>query len=286
MTTRTDELLVALAQQRVDRDPRANLAAVDGYAAQAAAVGARLLLLPEGIIARDPADEAYASDHAQPLDGPFVAGLAEISARHDLTLAATVHLVADGAADRQRPTNSLLVLRRGEVVARYDKLHLYDAFASRESDSVQPGVEVPALVEVDGWRLGLMTCYDVRFPELARALALAGADALLLPAAWVRGPLKEEHWRVMVTARALENTVYVLACGEAGERNIGRSMVVDPLGVTVADAGEVPGLLLARLGADRLDAARERLPVLSNRRFAPPTLASPDAVAVGAGGQQ
>ena len=94
-----------------------------------------------------------------------------------------------------------------------------------------PGDEVPPLLEVDGLRFGMMTCYDLRFPELARRLAVDGADALLVPAAWVKGPLKEHHWEVLATARALDNTCYVVAVGECGPRNIGASMVVDPLGV-------------------------------------------------------
>jgi len=102
---------------------------------------------------------------------------------------------------------------------------------------------------------------------MARLLAVRGADVLVLPAAWVRGPLKEHHWRTLVTARALENTVYVVASGECGPRNIGQSIVVDPLGVPIAQAGEEPTVIAATLSAERLSTAREQLPVLANRRF-------------------
>lgn len=142
----------------------------------------------------------------------------------------------------------------------------------KESTNVTPGTEIPPLLEIAGLRVGLMTCYDVRFPEMARRLALDGADLLVLPAAWVRGPLKEMHWEVLVTARALENTCYVAATGECGERNIGCSMVVDPLGVVTARAGEGPALVFADIDPERLAHARRVLPVLANRRFAPPEL--------------
>ena len=119
----------------------------------------------------------------------------------------------------------------------------------------------------------MMTCYDLRFPELARRLAVDGADALLVPAAWVKGPLKEHHWEVLATARALDNTCYVVAVGECGPRNIGASMVVDPLGVAIARAAEQDALLYAELDPRRLAQARQALPVLANRRFARPELA-------------
>lgn len=117
-----------------------------------------------------------------------------------------------------------------------------------------------------------MTCYDVRFPELARRLALDGAQVLVLPAAWVKGPLKESHWELLVRARALENTAYVVAVGECGVRNIGNSMVVDPLGVVVVQAPETPALVYADVDPARLSYAREVLPSLDNRRFATPRL--------------
>ena len=145
-----------------------------------------------------------------------------------------------------RVFNVLVTVRDGEIVAQYRKLHLYDAFSAKESTNVKPGEEIPGIIEVAGLKVGVMTCYDLRFPEMARRLAVDGADVIVLPAAWVRGLGKEAHWEVLVTARALENTCYVVAVGECGERNIGASMVVDPLGVAIARAGEAPTLRLRR----------------------------------------
>lgn len=226
-----------------------------------AAADADLLVLPEGVLARFTDDFARIRTAAQPIDGPFVTALAQASG--STTTVFGIH----EQTENERPFNTLVAVRDGAVVSTYRKLHLYDAFSSRESDNVTAADTVPALVDVNGWKVGLMTCYDLRFPELARLLAVAGGDVIALPAAWVRGPLKEHHWATLLAGRALDNTVYVAASGEAGPRNIGRSAVVDPLGVTVAAAAENESLIHTVLDRARLDDARSRLPVLANRRF-------------------
>ena len=268
-----DRLKVALGQMRVGPRAEDNLRRCMALMRRAASEGARLIVLPEGVIARDPADPALCARRAERLDGPFVEGLLEASRGIPVAVACTVHVLPRDAGGKV--SNVHLVAQGGKLLAAYRKLHLYDAFASRESDTVEAGREVPPLVEIDGWRLGLMTCYDLRFPELARRLALDGADALVVPAAWERGPLKESHWELMARARALENTVYVLAVSEVSAQNIGCSMAVDPLGVAVARAGGgSEAFLTAELSREALRQARLALPVLANRRFRAPELAS------------
>jgi predicted amidohydrolase len=259
---------VALGQFAVSREWQHNAATCRRLMSEARAGGADLLVLPEGILARDIADPDIVLRTAQPVDGPFVTQLLDASRGSALTIMTSVHV----PAEQGRVWNLLIVVRDGRIVARYKKLHLYDAFSAMESANVMPGAEIPPLVEISGLKVGLMTCYDVRFPELARRLALDGADVLVLPSAWVKGPLKEAHWEVLVTARALENTCYVVAVGECGERNIGNSLVVDPLGVAVARAAEAPVLVFAELDPARIVHARKVLPVLINRRFARPEL--------------
>jgi predicted amidohydrolase len=229
---------------------------------------ADLLVLPEGIIARDPADPDFSRKHAQALDGPFMAKLLEASTGSALTVTMCIHVPTAGP----RASNVLVAIQGGRIIGQYRKLHLYDAFVTKESLNVEPGNEIPDLIEVGGLKVGLMTCYDVRFPEMARRLVLDGAEVLVLPSAWVKGPLKEAHWEVMITARALENTCYVLAAGECGPRNIGLSMAVDPLGVAVARATEGPGLVFVDVEPARIEQARRELPVLANRRFEKPQL--------------
>ncbi|KAB8286859.1 hydrolase [Bifidobacterium ramosum] len=276
--TDTASLPVAIAQYTVARESERNLMMIDAFARDTADGGARVLVLPEGLIARDGDDDSFAAAHAQPLDGPFVTGLRRVSADRHITLMGTVHVVpaiprhGETQSDA-RVSNMFLVIRDGEIVASYSKLHLYDAFSARESDAVLPGTTLPPVVDVDGWRLGVMTCYDLRFPETARSLAVRGADAIVVSAAWVRGDLKEAHWKLLTAARAVENTCYVLACSEVGTRNIGCSRIISPMGEVIGEADdEHPGLVVATLSRDRLETARRVLPVLANRRFADPQL--------------
>ncbi|MCW5238436.1 deaminated glutathione amidase [Verminephrobacter eiseniae] len=262
---------VALGQFAVRPEWQRNADTCLELMAQAGRERADLLVLPEGVLARDITDPDLVRRSAQPLDGPFVTRLLQASRSAPLT-GLTVMMCVHVPAANGKVFNLLIALRDGHILAQYRKLHLYDAFSAQESANVMPGDEVPPLIEVAGLKLGLMTCYDLRFPELARRLALDGAEVLVLPAAWVKGPLKEAHWELLLSARALENTCYAVAAGECGERNIGHSMVVDPLGVVVARAAESPALLIAALDPARIAHARRVLPVLANRRFARPEL--------------
>ncbi len=259
---------IALGQFAVTPDWRENLETVKNFIHRAAQGEAKLLILPEDILAADMTDPDIVRREAQPLDGPYISGLIDALQGTELTVAACIPVSHPG----DRVLNCLVVINAGGLIASYRKLHLYDAFSMKESDRFIPGNEVPPLVTIDGIRVGLMTCYDVRFPELARRLTLDGADLIALPAAWVRGPGKEWHWEVMATARALENTIYVAAVGECGPRNIGCSMLIDPLGVPVVRAGIEPDLLFADISKERIRKARDVLPVLLNRRFADPEL--------------
>jgi predicted amidohydrolase len=158
--------------------------------------------------------------------------------------------------------------REGQLVATYRKLHLYDAFGERESDWVVAGeIENPEVFGWSGFTVGLQTCYDIRFPEVTRRIVDAGADLVLLPAEWVRGPLKEHHWRTLVTARALENTIYIAAADHAPPIGAGNSMVVDPMGVELVTIGESSGVAIAWVSPERIAAVRAVNPALSLRRF-------------------
>ena len=265
---------ITVGQFASTEDWETNLKTCQDLVDRAAGGGADLLVLPEGSLALFVDEPARIRDAAQPLDGPFVTGLVGRTRGSSTTVVAGVHVPAEDG----RVHNTLVAARDGGIVATYRKLHLYDAFGSRESDNVVPATGGPVVIDCAGWKVGLMTCYDVRFPEMARLLADQGAQVLALPAAWVRGPAKEWHWEVMVTARALENTCYVAASGECGRRNIGASMVVDPLGTARARLGAAPGLLWTSADAGELADARRRLPVLADRRFAVDPTVRPAAV--------
>ncbi|MBN3181434.1 deaminated glutathione amidase [Pectobacterium brasiliense] len=259
---------VALGQFAVDREWQQNATTITELMSAAQQNGSDLLVLPEGVLARDITNPNMVLTAAQPLDGSFISHLLEASKGSNLTTMLCVH-IPNGEG---KVWNTLLALRNGEIVAQYRKLHLYDAFSVQESENVLAGEDVPPLLSIAGLNVGLMTCYDIRFPELARRLVLDGADVLVLPSAWIKGPLKEAHWELLVRARALENTAYLVAVGECGVKNIGNSMVVDPLGVVVVQAPETPALIYADIDPERLAYARQILPVLANRRFQKPTL--------------
>lgn len=260
---------VALGQFAVAPEWTTNLDECAALIARSITEGVRLLILPESIIAADMTDPRITVRTAQPLDGPFVNGLINALTGTDLTLICCI-----ATPDASGLThNCQIVVNATGVIASYRKLHLYDAFNMKESNDYIPGKELPPIVQIGTVKVGLMTCYDVRFPEAARSLAVRGAHLLTVPAAWVRGPAKEWHWEVMLTARALENTCYVAGVGECGPRNIGMSMLVDPLGTAVVRAGSSPALLIATIDLEHLRHTRTSLPVLANRRFRDPELA-------------
>ncbi|TFC83564.1 carbon-nitrogen hydrolase family protein [Cryobacterium sp. TMT3-29-2] len=258
---------VAVAQFAPGREPAVNLAAMHALAETAVARGARLIVFPEYSAFFEPVMGPSFVAAAEPLDGPFVRALAALAA--DLGVYVVAGML-ESTDDPNRFSNTLVAVDpAGSLVAKYRKLHLYDAFGERESDWVRAGaVEEPETFDVEGLRVGLQTCYDIRFPEMTRRLVDAGAELVLVPAEWVRGPLKEQHWRTLLTARALENTVYLAAADHAPPVGVGNSMVVDPMGVELVTIGETTDVAVAWVLPERLSAVRARNPALVLRRFA------------------
>lgn len=260
----TDTLAIGVAQFAPTADTAANLEAIAELVATASSRGARLVVFPEySSYFVDPFDTSLA-ENAQALDGPFVQSLAEIARRHDVVVVAG--LLESG--DDRRIRNTVVAVGAEGLLAHYRKLHLYDAFGQRESDWVQAGeLEPPQTFEHGGLRFGLMTCYDLRFPEVGRLLVDAGADVFLVPAEWVRGPLKEHHWRTLLHARAIENTVYVAAADHPPPLGVGNSLVVDPQGVEVAAIGTATDVAVAHLDIGALERVRRVNPSLRLRRL-------------------
>lgn len=254
---------IALAQTVAGPDKDANLGRLLELAGAAAAGGARLVVFPECSMAALAPDRGL-KPVAEPVDGPFVTALAEAAGRHRVAIVAGMY---ESIADDERVHNTVVALGAGgELLGAYRKIHLYDAFGYCESDRIRPGDGATLRFTLDGIRVGVQTCYDVRFPELSRHLALRGAELILLPAAWVHGLLKESHWEVLLRARAIENTVYVAAAGLTGRPYSGGSMLVDPMGVPVAMAGEVEALLLGEVDPERVRAVRRTNPSLDHLR--------------------
>ncbi|WP_454151235.1 carbon-nitrogen hydrolase family protein [Microbacterium lacticum] len=255
---------VAVAQFAPTAEEGANLAAIDELTARAVARGAEVVLFPEyASYFVDPFDDTLHA-HAQDVDGDFTRGLREIASRYGAVVVAG--LVERGAGDRVR--NAVVAVGADGVRAVYRKLHLYDAFGQRESDWVEAGTpSVPETFEVGGLRFALMTCYDLRFPEVARVLADAGAHVVLTAAEWVRGPLKEHHWRTLVHARAIENTLYVAGADHPPPLGVGASLIVDPQGVELAGVGTATDVAVAFVDAAVIERVRRVNPALALRRF-------------------
>jgi predicted amidohydrolase len=270
---------IALAQIISSPDPADNLARIARFAEDAARQGAELVVFPEA------AQRAFGNplpEIAEPLDGPWASGVRGIADRLGVVIVAG--MFTPGADGRVR--NTLLVARPAGALAAgassYDKIHLFDAFGFRESDAVDPGEDV-AVIEVGGTRASLATCYDVRFPALFLAGADRGAAVSVVCASWGAGPGKADQWDLLLRARALDSTTFVVAVGQgdpetlpAGSRGhdpasgaptgIGRSAVVSPLGEVLHRLGGEEELLVVDLDPSAVEAARGTLPVLANRR--------------------
>ena len=257
---------VAVAQFAPGADTAENLRTIAEFTERAAARGADVVVFPEyASYFVSPFDASLAA-HAEPVDGPFVQALTALSARHG------VHVVAgllESGTDATRVRNTVVAVGPDGPVATYRKLHLYDAFGERESDWIEPGgIAAPETFVVGGLRFALMTCYDLRFPEVSRTLADAGADVVLVPAEWVRGPLKELHWNTLLRARAIENTVFVAAADHPPPLGVGNSGVFDPQGVEIAAVGTTSDVAVAHLDAGAVERVRRVNPALRLRRFA------------------
>ncbi|MDQ1127637.1 putative amidohydrolase [Microbacterium sp. SORGH_AS 505] len=256
---------VAVAQFAPTADESANLDTIADLVERARRRGADVVLFPEySSYFVDPFDASLA-EHAQGLDGPFVRALTALAAAHD------VHIVAglvERAASPGRVRNTVVAVDAGGIVARYRKLHLYDAFGQRESDWVEPGdIDVAETFDTGGIRFALMTCYDLRFPEVARVLADTGAHVVLVAAEWVRGPLKEDHWRTLLQARAIENTLYVAGADHPPPLGVGHSVVIDPQGVPVVHIGTATDVAVAFVDVRAVERVRRVNPALALRRY-------------------
>jgi predicted amidohydrolase len=251
---------VTLWQRASDLDPAINLAALDRISDLAD--GADLVVLPEAF-ARDFGEPGSdLTPYAEPLDGPFAARLGELADKHDAAVLAGMFERSDAG----HPYNTLVLAQPGQQTA-YRKIHLYDSFGYRESGTLTAGPTRPVLARIGEVRVGLMTCYDLRFPELARALSAEGMDVLVVPAAWVAGPGKVMQWQTLLRARAIENVCWVVAAAQPGPRYCGHSLVVSPTGEVVAEAGEGEEILSVTLDLGAVVDARAINPSLANRRM-------------------
>ena len=271
-------------------DVATNLTTIRTYIAEAARLGADLVVFPEA--AMFPFDAGRLDIVAQPLTGPFATAVKKAAIEHDVTVVVGMFTPADtvyrypdgrrttepiagaGETNRFRRVYNTLLITGPHGTDHYNKIHTFDAFGYRESDTVKPG-DRRVVYEIDGVTIGLATCYDIRFPAHFYALAKAGATVMVVPTSWTDGPGKLGQWRTLTSARALDTTSYLVAAGQSrpgspdrygvndGPTGIGHSMVIGPDGARLAETGYVSQVLLVDIDPNRVDKVRKGLPVLA-----------------------
>ena len=266
-----DRIRIACVQMTTRADKAANLEAAERLVAQAASTGADVILLPEkwNVIG----DAALYHEAAEPLEGgESVAAMSEWARAHGVALIGGS--ITERREGRGKVSNTSIVFDAdGSIVAVYRKIHLFDVEVAGvkywESEAEEPGDE-PVVASVEDWGVGLSVCYDVRFPELYRILALGGAELLSVPAHFTT-PTGRDHWHVLLRARAIENQSYIAAAAQVGETlpgkpSYGRSLIADPWGIVLAQAADEPTVITAELDRARLRDIRTKLPSLKNRQ--------------------
>ena len=261
--------LVAIVQMRSSEDKMENLELSVRFIREAAKKKSNLICFPEFQMAYSPVSQStnQLSEVAESVnDGNFITTLRKAAKVNKISIISTIYEKSNSGFDNRVYDTVVLIDNKGEISSVYRKLHLYDALGFKESDRMMAGnmIEKPAKTSVGN--IGLMICYDIRFPEMSRILTVKGANVLVLPSAWVHGVMKEEHWQTLLKARAIENGLYIIAPDQVGNIFSGRSMAVDPFGVVLLDMGNREGMEVVEIDKSRVQKVREMLPLLKNRR--------------------
>ena len=265
-------LRTAVIQVNSRDNPAENLASVEHFLERAAAMGAQFVGLPEFWTYLGP--YSGFEEAAQTIPGPTIERLQEKARKHKMIVHAGSMVERSPDTPGKFHNTSVLINRDGEIVAQYRKIHLFDVDLANgekhyESERIVPGDQV-VTAEIDGITFGLTVCYDLRFPELYRSLALRGAQILLVPAAFTLHTGRD-HWEVLLRARAIENLCYVVAPAQVGKyppnrQCFGRSMIIDPWGLVLAQAQDVPMVSMAEIDLAQIEHARAQIPSLGHRR--------------------
>lgn len=263
--------IIALVQMRSTESKEDNLKASVDYIAEAADRKASLVCFPEFQMAFSSSKQSardLTNEVAEYIKGGnFVSVLCRAARHNKINVIATIYEKNRNRNEFRVHDTAVLINNNGTIASVYRKLHLYDALGFKESSKLIRGniIEKPVATVVG--KVGLMICYDIRFPEMSRILTVKGADLLVAPSAWVQGIMKEEHWKTMVMARAIENGSYMIAPDQVGNIYSGRSMVADPFGTVVLDMGDKQGIDIVEIDKTRIMEVRKSLPLLKNRRL-------------------
>ncbi|MBI3842212.1 MAG: carbon-nitrogen hydrolase family protein [Thaumarchaeota archaeon] len=257
---------IAIAQLKASTDKQKNLKKIENFVYQATKKGARLCAFPEFMMFYTPSGQSAKelASLAETINGEFVSSVAEYARQNSIQIVGTFY------EKSQKPNRvydtSFIVNEQGKVISKYRKIHLFDALGFKESKKLLPGSKIVKPTTTTLGKTGMMICYDLRFPEISRTLALLGTEFIVVPSAWVKGEMKEDHWITINKTRAIENGCYLIAPDQVGNIYCGRSLVVDPYGKILLDMKKREGIGIVKVSAARVKQVRNNLPLLKNRR--------------------
>lgn len=259
--------IIALAQCGSLPDTSANLILAEHYIPEAKAAGATLVVFPEYFMFPCTEDIQAYLNNAQAVDGCFTSHMKQLAARHKIWILFGMNEKSGSFCEKKCYNTLVLLNSDGIICGTYRKTHLFDAFNWHESSHTLPGNALFTPVSTPFGKLGLGTCYDLRFPEVARHAARLGADLLIYPSAWVQGDQKAVQWKTLLAARAMENTITVIGCSQYIQGTfIGQSYACDPFGRVLAEGSEKQELLLVPVSPETNEHARRLIPALNNMR--------------------
>ncbi len=257
---------VAVVQFKASTDKEANLKKILSYISKAASKNATVCAFPEFMMFYTNSSQTprQLSDLSEMIKGNFVTTIAKAAKENKIQVIGSFY---EKSRTKDRVYDTAFVIdKSGVVISTYRKIHLYDALGFRESDKMISGSKISKPVQTSIGKIGMMICYDLRFPEMSRSLAVAGSEVLVAPSAWVKGHMKEEHWITINKTRAIENGCYVIAPDQVGNIYCGRSLVVDPYGKVLLDMKKRQGIGFVKIDLNMVKETRKILPLLKNRR--------------------
>jgi predicted amidohydrolase len=256
----------AIVQFKASTNKETNLKKILNYISKAAQNKATLVAFPEFMMFYTNSSQTpkQLASLAETISGNFVTTIANTAKENHIQVIGSFY---EKSTKKNRVYDTSFVIdKSGKVISTYRKIHLYDALGFRESDKMISGSKIAKPVKTSVGKVGLMICYDLRFPEMSRSLAVAGSEVLVAPSAWVKGDMKEEHWLTINKTRAIENGCYVIAPDQVGNIYCGRSIVVDPYGKILLDMKKRQGIGYVNIDLKKIKQVRKVLPLLKNRR--------------------
>jgi predicted amidohydrolase len=256
----------AVIQFKASTKKEDNLKKIVSYISEAAARNATLCAFPEFMMFYTNSSQTskQLANLAETINGTFVTTITKAAKENQIQVVGSFYEKSK-KKDRVYDT-SFVIDKSGKVISTYRKIHLYDALGFKESDKMVSGSKIAKPVKTSIGKIGMMICYDLRFPEISRSLAVAGSEVLIVPSAWVKGNMKEEHWITINKTRAIENGCYIIAPDQVGNIYCGRSLVVDPYGKILLDMKKKQGIGFVNIDLDMVKQTRKVLPLLKNRR--------------------